>query len=479
MQPTSADIALRPVLALLVPDGVGLRNYLLSSLPARLHAAGFQLIVIHRLDNAAIDMVRRVHGDIFSTVALPDLPPDRWGDFLRRFCLFVRLQRNARLLQNESIADNWFYFSLLKGRKKILFSALNTVAGWIARSPRLADALESYQRRRLLATDYAAHCRQLLEQVNPQVLICTHQRSIEAAYLMEAANEAGICTASVVFSWDNLPKTRITYQAQHWLVWSQIMAKEFGQLYPQVPAKHVHVTGTPQFEGYYNSFIVWERQTFIDKLQLPAKKHYLLFSGNEPSFPADHLYLQDVLDALEQQQMSHEVMVLVRPSPNDHTGRLADVCQRYPHLATLVAPLWQRIGDRDWETNIPTPEDNEWLINLAAHCAAVINIGSTMCLDFAHFDKPAICPAYRHPACPHFEIEKGYQQQHLQEALQTGAWLMVHQRKELGSMLQQALQHPMANSASRQAWRYAVTNDIHPAAARITQVLQAIGHATA
>jgi hypothetical protein len=310
-------------------------------------------------------------------------------------------------------------------------------------------------------------------------VLCTHQRSIEAAYLMEAANRTGICTASVVFSWDNLPKTRITYEARHWLVWSQIMAKEFSQLYPHVPANHIHVTGTPQFEGYYNPSIVWDRKIFLEKLQLPTKKHYLLFSGNEPSFPADHLYLQDVLDALVQQQKSHEVMVLVRPSPNDHTGRLAEVCQRYPQLAKLVAPLWQRIGDRDWETNIPTPDDNEWLINLAAHCSAVINIGSTMCLDFAHFDKPAICPAYRHPKCPHFEIEKGYQQQHLQEALKTGAWLMVHQRHELGNILQQALQDPMTNSASRLAWRYLVTNDIHPAAARITQVLQTIARATA
>jgi hypothetical protein len=280
---------------------------------------------------------------------------------------------------------------------------------------------------------------------------------------MSVANRLGIHTCSVVFSWDNLPKTRMTYEANDWLVWSNWMKRELKHLYPNINAGNIHVTGTPQFDAYYNSSLYWSKEKFHEFFAVNGKKHVFCFSGNEPSFPSDHLYLTDVLTQLSKLPEAKDCVVLVRPSPNDYTGRLEAVAQRFPELAMVARPLWKREGDRDWETNIPTPADEAVLVNLVLHCDALFNIGSTMNLDFAHHNKPAVNFAYNQPDCPHFDITQGYLQEHLKTWNGLDAVLMLKEQEELPQLLLQLIHAPQSLAKDKLRWKQMITDDIYPA----------------
>jgi hypothetical protein len=459
----------KPTLVLLVPDGIGVRNYLFTDVLKYLQQAGIQLVLLHRLAPSVVAQVAQLHPDTFNTVYLPDIAESRSADLLRRLCMFIRMHRNAKTLNNKSIADNWFFFSTQKGRKKILFQLMNMLAGLLAKVAWMSDMSEAWLRRKMLNDDAGKSYASLLQQLKPDMILCTHQRSIEAGYAMSVANTLGIHTCSVVFSWDNLPKTRMTYEAKDWLVWSNWMKEEFCLLYPKINTANIHVTGTPQFDAYYNTALYWTKERFHECFGTHGKKHVFCFSGNEPSFPSDHLYLSDVLMQLSKLAEAKDCVVLVRPSPNDYSGRLEAVVERFPDLAIVARPLWKREGNRDWETNIPTPEDEAVLVNLVLHCDALFNIGSTMNLDFAHHNKPAINFAYNHPDCPGFDITQGYLQEHLKTWDGLNAVVMLHKKDDLNSLLPQLISAPHVLAPDKLRWKKIITDDIYPASEKLAK----------
>lgn len=451
-------------LVLFVPDGIGVRNYLFTNFIQYLHQSGIRIILLHRLAPAVIDQVAQLHPNTFEDVFLPDLHESRINDLLRRFCMFIRMHRNARKLHNKSIADNWFFFSTQKGSKKIIFRCMNLMAGLIAKSEWISDKLESLLRRRMVRSAAGKMYKSLLVQMKPDMMMCTHQRSIEAGYVMSVANTLGIHTSSVIFSWDNLPKTRMTYQANDWFVWSKWMKQELQLLYPNIKAANIHVTGTPQFDAYYNKTLYWSKEKFHQFFGIQGKKYVFCFSGNEPSFPSDHLYLSDLLKQISNLAEAADCVVLVRPSPNDYTGRLEAVVEEYPGLAQIARPLWTRQGNRDWETNIPTPADEAVLVNLVLHCDALFNIGSTMNLDFAHHNKPGINFAYNHPECPQFDITQGYLQEHLKTWDNFNAVILLREQSDLPVLLNQLIELPNTLAPDKMLWKRLITDDIYPAA---------------
>lgn len=463
--------ALKRTLVLLVPDGIGVRNYLYSDIIRQIDDKSIQIVLLHRLANEVVEEIQAAYGGNIIPIALPDLQESRYTDTLRRICMFARLHLNATILHNKTIGENWFFFSVLKGRKRIWFRMLNAFAGVIATIPGLALFIEKHLFYVMRKSHAGSICRKIILDISPSMILCTHQRSIEAGYVMEVAKELRVETAGVIFSWDNLPKSRMTFRANLWLVWSQWMKDELLKLYPSINAQQVAITGTPQFDIYHKSSFVWSRDAFNTHFGLPTNKTVICFAGNEPNFPGNHFYLKDVLESIKKNKMLSNTVVLIRPSPNDFSGKLDSVAAEYPDIAVMARPLWKKMGNRDWESYIPLPEDNIILLNLVQHCQCLINMGSTMTLDFAHGNKPSINIAYNHPDCADFDFAYGYKQQHMKTMDGLDATVFVASRNELPVALQLVIEKPQDYAKDRLKWKRLITDDIYPASDNIANLL--------
>jgi hypothetical protein len=245
------------------------------------------------------------------------------------------------------------------------------------------------------------------------------------------------------------------------------MKAELCQLYPSIKASNVHVTGTPQFDLYYQPDLVWSYETFCKRHGFDTNKKAICFAGNEPNFPANHLYLKDALEVIQKNKLLSDVVVLVRPSPIDFSGKMESVAAAFPGLAIVAKPLWEKLGNRDWESFIPTPDDSIELLNLVHHCHGLVNMGSTMTLDFAHGNKPAINIAYNHPQCAEFDFEQGYHQQHLKTMDGLDATVLANSPAALDKAIEDMVLRPGQIATERLLWKKIITDDIHPAAANI------------
>lgn len=433
---------------LVIPDGVGVRNFLCSEF-AELAASEGDLVVWHRLPPSAIDEHRQRLGDRVRWHELEVRREPLTARVLRSAKFFSQFERfpepgAARLLvnRNTSVPSRWVHRAgRLLGK---LLGRLPSLLPWVERT----HARSALGRRR------PNPWQELLEREQPDVVLCTHQRASVAVPPMAAARRLGMPTATFIYSWDNLPKGRMAVWPEHYLVWSEKMAADLHHYYPETRDDQVHVVGTPQFEPYADASLLRSRDSFCARLGLDPSRLIVLFSGDDASTsPRDPDYLGDLADALADDP-GHECPQLVfRRAPTDLSDRYRRVLDAHPEIS-VAEPAWNPAPEAGWELVTPTALDRELLANLVHHCAVVVNLGSTMALDFALAGKPAIYVSYDQADyhATAWRTAQIYDLPHFASVHRTGPVLWARSADELGPLVRRALTHPAELSASREAW---------------------------
>jgi hypothetical protein len=434
---------------LIVPDGMGLRNFIYSRF-LDCFQEGDRAVVWHALP---ADMLpdRPASG---VPIAFQSLPPHREG-------LTERVLRQAKVYgqlywRRQDGTDR--VLQGLGGAKRPLNAAVGLAAKAVGRvagmSSRLLKGLDQWhatisgRHRRVEAFEAA------LRVIRPDVVFCTHQRASRAVPAMLAARRLKIPTATFIYSWDNLPKGRMAVHADHFFVWSDHMKAELLGYYPEVAGDRVHVVGTPQFEAYFNPSLREPRRAFLERLGLDPDRPVVCFSGDDvTTSPHDPVYLDDLASVLKELPETNRPQIVFRRCPVDESGRYQSVLDRHPDIV-VSDPLWRSRAATDWTGAAPLAEDAAVLANLACHSDLVVNLASTMVMDFAVLDKPGIFLAYQ-PAAPRageWTASEIYRLPHMKTVheLQPAYW--VRSREELAPVVMHALAHPEEKRAARVRW---------------------------
>lgn len=429
----------------LIPDGVGIRNYLYSGVLRNLKNHGFDLQIWHSLDKEVISLSEKITGVMPTSIDLKIFPDDGITQLLREASSYSRLLHNVRITQNDTLMANWS-FGTPSLQKKILIK-LAEIIGARVKTYESILSLESKLWKRLRKTVAYKNSLAQLKEANPDLLFCTHQRMSHASAAILAAQDLGIKTATAIFSWDNLPKARLAMRPDYFLVWSDYMKNEFKFFYPEIDDDRIIVTGTPQFDFYSDSEQIVTRDIFAKKFNLDPAKRWVLFSGDDAkTSPHDHKYLKDVAEALINDT---DIQIIFRQVPVEGVERYIEVLEAFPNI-THINPFWKK--GSYWQDFFPFPEDISHLVNLAYHCDAVINIGSTMALDFAFFDKPGLYLKYDHDPKQTWSVNEVYKFQHFKsmEGLDAVGW--ISSQSEIRQKIRIAIDSPSSIGIDRKKW---------------------------
>jgi hypothetical protein len=464
----------RPRIFLFVPDGIGVRNYLFSDLIQHLQPA--HVGMFHKLPALAVSEIESLHRFPLEVHNIPAFGESKKERLLRDLATFARLIRNSRIRSNYRIWKSlfqlkksnprqaWYYRLVVLASYPLSFSIKTIV--WIDKT-----LSQSYAKG-----PYANGFYQMLEKAKPDVILCTHQRVPSASLMASVAHSLNIPVVSAIFSWDNLPKSRITLNADQYIVWSDFMRGEMQAYYPEILDNNIKVTGTPQFECYRKTALHWSKEEFCQRLGLPVDKKIVLLSGNDLSSPNDQYYFEDIASAVAALPESERPHLLLRKAPVDSSGRFKQLAEKYKAVLTVSDPAWNT-GDAvsTWSEILPTFEDVVLLTNLCLHCDLVVNIGSTMGLDFAQFNKPAVYINYDKPFNANwYNIGFIYGLEHFRTLDNLDAVLWIKSQDEIMEVLQRGLKQPDGVATDRLKWRYLLTNDIAHASANIATLLKNI-----
>lgn len=92
----------------MIPDGVGIRNYLYSPILPILNAAGAEIVIWHGLDPEVITQSKKLHTGFFpGEFPFVNHREDPIAQLLRDSVSYARLALNSRKLANPTLMDNW------------------------------------------------------------------------------------------------------------------------------------------------------------------------------------------------------------------------------------------------------------------------------------------------------------------------------------------------------------------------------------
>lgn len=458
---------------LIVPDGVGIRNFVLGRLLKQL-PDGVQAHVFHDVPDELLPRLRAgINGNV-GWHRLLRFRPSRLTDVLRGSLAYAQMYwANTVAMQHTlsvPIRGTWGGRGIQHTKRLI---------GRLSCSPRRMQLLE---RRVFAAVRRAPETRFWREQyqrLKPEVIFSSQQLAPDALPAIVAARDLGIPTAAFVFSWDNLTsKGRIIAPFGHYLVWSDHMAGELLHYYPMISSSQVHVVGTPQFEPYIDENLMVPREQFFRELGLDPGRSLICYSGGDAgTCPEDPDHLAVLLELIRNARIRGNPQVVLRPCPVDDGKRFQRVRERFPELVS-AAPRWTQARDGDWARFFPLPEDVRLLANLTRHADLNVNLGSTMILDFSIHDKPVVNVAFDVADPPVFGMpvyDFYYRYEHLQPVLRLKATRIARSVDEFARHINDYLEDPsLDRDGRRRLVQLQIELPIESSTDRLMKALQAI-----
>ncbi|NHM06408.1 UDP-glycosyltransferase [Flavobacterium sp. CYK-4] len=366
---------------ILLPDGVGLRNYAYTDFYKKGQQQGFEMVF---WNNTPFDLSKLG----FPEIKISQAKSHPITDVLKKARVQIDLNLNIQRDQ-DSVYESYRFPYVYKGiNNTVKMLMVKVLSKWYSSASgieKIRSKINKLERK----TAYYQHCLNTLQQERPAMVFCTNQRTVSAIGAILAAQDLGIPTATFIFSWDNLPKATLVLEPDFYFVWSQHMKNELLHYYPYIKENQVIITGTPQFETHTDLGKIDSREAFFTQHQLDLNKKYICYSGDDvTTSPNDPQYLQDTADAVRKlNREGHQLGIIFRRCPVDFSDRYDQVLAVNADLITPIAPKWEKVGGL-WNAVLPTPEDLGLQMNTIAHTEMVINLGSSMVFDYISFNKP-------------------------------------------------------------------------------------------
>ncbi len=366
---------------ILIPDGIGLRNFAYSKFVSIGTSLGYKNIF---WNSTPFDLTSLG----FEEIKIENQKTHWLTDVLKNAKKHVEL--NLFINQSRDLTYDGYRFPFESKTFKSFLK--NTVTQIIIKFQSTPDGLLKIRqtiKNKERSTPYYLKCKETLQAENPALVFCTNQRPVLAVAPILAAQDLGIPTATFIFSWDNLPKATMVIETDFYFVWSELMKQQLLYYYPYISEKQIIISGTPQFENHFDVDNLLSKEVFFKKYNLNLNKKYLCFSGDDvTTSPDDPKYLDDFANAVTTlNSKGYNLGIIFRKCPVDFSGRYNEILENHKDLIVSIDPIWENTNFA-WNTILPTPEDVILLSNTIYHTEFVVNLGSSMIFDYASFNKP-------------------------------------------------------------------------------------------
>lgn len=441
---------------ILLPDGIGLRNFAYSKFYELGITQGYDVVFWNNTPFQLSDLG-------FKDIPIQNPKTNKQTEIYKNARKQIELNLNKKKFQ-DVVYDTYRFPYAYKNIKTAAKSILTQLLAVSHTSEKGLQKVRNKIKEQEKKTAYFQECLAVLKREQPAMVFCTNQRPLLAIAPLLAAQELGIPTATFIFSWDNLPKATMVVETDTYFVWSEYMKEELLQYYPYIKAENIHITGTPQFESHYETDRLVAKETFFKQNGLDITRRYICYSGDDvTTCPDDPQYLDDVAAAVKQMNEEGDAIgILFRRCPVDFSDRFDSVLTQYKDIIVPVNPKWEKKGGM-WNTILPTPEDVDLQMNTIAHTDMVINLGSSMVFDYAAHGKPCAYINYdvKHKRIEDWSVKKIYNYIHFRSMPAKESVIWLDNKDEIKTKIQLALKDSRQNTIKAKEW-FQIINKFPP-----------------
>ncbi len=257
--------------------------------------------------------------------------------------------------------------------------------------------IKSIFKKRELKMLKSKEAANLINDLNPRLLVSTYPVNYSESMLLMAAEENNVKRIIHLLSWDNIScKGHFPQLADEYIAWGPIMKEELMSYY-NIPESHIHVCGVPHFDVHLESKRNANSEIHLQALGLEPNKPYLFFGMSSPRFaPYEIDIVEHLAEKVREGALGKDMQLIVRPHPQNVQGQMADMSW-LPRLEALhqgsVAVDFPNlsVSKMPWSMQ---EHDMIRLSHLLADCEVSLNSGSTLSIDSLMCGKPVILTSF-------------------------------------------------------------------------------------
>lgn len=438
-------LVMEQTIGVVITDGVGYRNYVLSSFLSEVAKKYKKVYIYSGLPKRCYDLEL-----IPNNIEIIDLEPYLETN---KVWFYRKLKEVAHMFLHRDfygINDN-----LIRGypktntKRSIIIKSIYKIAS-VFHSEKTIQFYEKIQFRVFRKDPIYIDYKSLLKKHFPSQLFFTHQRPPYLAPLLVAAKQLKIPSTAFIFSWDNLAsKGRMLGTFDNYLVWSKLMHDEMIYFYPEVKKSQIKVVGTPQFEPYILDKYAVSKDDFLTKFSLDIHKKIICYSCADADIGRnDETHIRAILSFISKR---NDLQLLVRTSPAEDGKRFEKLKNEFPEVVWNF-PKWflSREGHAEaWSQRLPLLEDVVDLKSILKYSDVNVNMLSTMSLDFMLFDKPVVNTVFGNKANKLYDDQRFLNFKHYEYVIKSKAVTIAKNEKELHKFLQEAIEQPEYRKENR------------------------------
>ncbi len=301
---------------------------------------------------------------------------------------------------------------------------------------------------RILADD-AGDLVRVLDEVQPDCLVTAHLNQGFSRGLIAHCALRGIPTLGNVFSWDHpfYPQRSRPDRLSCWSPWVKDGLIKRGGFLPE----QIEPIGAPIFDAYLAADAKWSRQKLCERMNLDPARPIIVFAtlGQMQMFWDETGTFRAFLDALDRARLPGPPQIVLRLHPisiehyfDDFRARPDVVISRYSRYCPCM---------RWW----PSRDETMLAGNLLRHAAVCISPGSSMTVEPAIFDTPAVMPVFN-PIIPEsYErfFQRNWLDKHFRLPIQENAVAVARTPDECIAAIRHAMEDPAWMSEGRRTIR--------------------------
>jgi hypothetical protein len=301
--------------------------------------------------------------------------------------------------------------------------------------------------------------QRLFDQYQPDLVVAFSLEGPREMALLEAARRAGLRTAVMIRSRDNLAaKIQHIPDAEAYLVWSQVMGDFLLRLYPEFDPGKVHVTGSPQFDRHLDPAYRLTREDFFRQIGLDSGRPLVVYTCATPGLISHEINItQHLADAARDGKLARNAQLLVRGHPRGFGSDYKLLHTVHPGTAVFPPPTSIPYRSPEHEAQVVRLILEDELMHLAtlAYQDVQVNVSGTMIVDSAILDKPTVCVYYDIPSetPAGLSVRRFYSRTDMRYLLDSAGFRLAHSPDDALYLINQYLENPALDAPGRQRIR--------------------------
>ena len=319
------------------------------------------------------------------------------------------------------------FLSLIFGQSRLLRQILRRLDYWVGRVNR--QQIKNY-----------------FQQYQPQLLFVTDIYAEPEVVFLQAAKENRVKSAAMVRSWDNNMTKGILRVIPDVVITNNEIIKEEIAAIHDVKPETIFVGGIPQYDSLLHGYHS-DRQSFFKKIGADPKKRLILFAPAGYILSDTDWQICELLrQGLDQGKIPPDLQFLVRKHPADP----AQLDQFVADERFIIEWPGKKFGQRLKVTEF-SPEDQKHLIDSLFHSEILIQVNSSIGLDWLALDKPQIMIEFDGwEKKPYIKsVARFHDEEHMIKFIDTGAAKVAGSPEELYFWINRYLENPNLDREKR------------------------------